>query len=155
MTVRLAARMTDNRHTRRAVIAGLGAGGLAVTLAACGGDSTDTAAAQPSQGSPSSPAPQAAGGSLTTTSEIPVGGAKVFKEQKVVVAQPTEGQFKAFSAACTHQGCTVADASNGQIVCPCHGSAFAIADGSVLKGPATKPLPEQPIKVEGDSISLA
>ena len=39
--------------------------------------------------------------------EIPVGGGKVFEALKVVVTQPTAGDFKAFSAVCTHQACTV------------------------------------------------
>lgn len=84
-----------------------------------------------------------------------MGGGTIFKDQKVVVTQPTAGQFKCFSAICTHNGCTVGSVANGTIDCPCHGSKFNVADGSVAKGPATKPLPEQPIKVDGDSISLA
>ena len=47
----------------------------------------------------------AAGG--TPTSEVPVGGGKVFADTKTVVTQPTAGTFKAFDAMCPHQGCTV------------------------------------------------
>ena len=53
--------------------------------------------------------------------DIPVGGGKVFDALKVVVTQPTAGDYKAFSAVCTHQGCTVNGVSNGVITCPCHG----------------------------------
>ena len=74
---------------------------------------------------------------------------------KVVVVQPSAGEFKAYSATCTHQGCAVKSVSDGLINCPCHNSNFSVADGSVSSGPATKPLPEVRITVDGDSITLA
>ncbi|WP_308250672.1 Rieske (2Fe-2S) protein [Nonomuraea rhizosphaerae] len=135
------------------MIAGVGAGGLTLALAACGGGD-NTSAAQPSADASQSSAP-AGGGALGKTSDIPVGGGTVFKDQKVVVVQPTSGEFKAFSAVCTHQGCSVASVANGTIDCPCHGSKFKIEDGSVTAGPAKDPLPEQQIKVDGDQITLA
>jgi Rieske Fe-S protein len=95
------------------------------------------------------------GQELAKTSEIPVGGGKIFKDQKIVVTQPKKDEFKAFSAICTHQGCTVGTVANGTIDCPCHGSKYRIADGSVEAGPAPKPLPAEHIKVEGNSIRLA
>ncbi|HLU74083.1 MAG TPA: Rieske (2Fe-2S) protein [Nonomuraea sp.] len=144
--------MGEDLKSRRTVFAGVGAGGLTLALAACGG--SDTTTASPESGADSSSAPEAAGG-LTTTAEIPVGGGKIFTEQKVVVVQPAEGQFKAFGINCTHQGCPVDKVENGAIVCPCHGSMFKIEDGSVSQGPATEPLAEQQITVEGDQISLA
>lgn len=143
------------------MIAGVGASGLAVALAACGADNEPAAATTPATASAPSPATSSAsaaapaGDALTTTKDVPVGGGTIFKEQKLVVTQPTAGQFKCFSAVCTHSGCTVGSVSNGTIDCPCHGSKFNVADGSVAKGPATKPLPEQAIKVDGDSITLA
>ncbi len=73
----------------------------------------------------------------------------------MVVTQPSAGEFKAFSATCTHQGCAVKSVSDGVINCPCHNSNFSIADGSVQSGPATKPLPSVAITVSGDSITLA
>jgi Rieske Fe-S protein len=92
---------------------------------------------------------------LARTSDIPVGGGKVFPDRKVVVTQPAAGQFKAFSAVCTHQGCTVADVTGGLIECPCHGSRFHAADGTVAGGPATAPLPAERITVAGGEITLA
>ncbi|SDL22714.1 Rieske [2Fe-2S] domain-containing protein [Nonomuraea jiangxiensis] len=44
--------------------------------------------------------------------------------------------------------------SGGMINCPCHGSMFNL-DGTVMGGPATRPLPQVQIKVDGDTISLA
>jgi nitrite reductase/ring-hydroxylating ferredoxin subunit len=92
---------------------------------------------------------------LASTNEIPVGGGKVFAKKQVVVTQPKEGEFKGFSAICTHAGCAVNEVKDGSINCPCHGSKFAVADGSVTAGPATKPLPYQSLKVDGDQIRLA
>jgi Rieske Fe-S protein len=96
-----------------------------------------------------------AGTELARTSEIPVGGGKIFKDEKVVVTQPKQGEFKAFSTICTHQGCQVTSVSGGTINCPCHGSKFNITDGSVANPPADQPLPEKQVKVSGGSIELA
>ena len=74
-------------------------------------------------------------GSIGKTSEVPVGGGKIFTADKVVVTQPTAGEFKAFSAMCTHQGCPVSKIEGNEIDCTCHGSKFSIADGSVHEGP--------------------
>ncbi|MER7367384.1 Rieske (2Fe-2S) protein [Nonomuraea wenchangensis] len=158
--------MGDDLRSRRVVIAGVGAGGLTLALAACGGtdtatgtdaptsgDATDSAA--PKAGASESSAPQAGGAAVAKTADIPVGGGTILKDQKIVVVQPTEGEFKAFSAVCTHKGCVVGSVDGGTIVCPCHNSKFNIADGAVTGGPAQGPLPEQAIKVEGDQIILA
>ena len=69
-----------------------------------------------------------------------------------VITQPEAGEFKAFTAVCTHQGCTVGNVRNGIIHCPCHGSDFKITDGSVAKGPADTPLQEYPVQVENGGI---
>ncbi|MDQ0760613.1 Rieske (2Fe-2S) protein [Streptomyces canus] len=147
---------------RRTIVAAVGAAGLAVALTACGSDgssdssSTTQAGANASGGDASSSASSGSGGTaLAKTSDIPEGGGKIFKDQGVVVTQPTAGTYKAFSSKCTHQGCAVASITNGVIVCPCHKSEFSVADGSVKKGPATKALPAEQITVSGDSITLA
>ena len=87
-------------------------------------------------------------GAFARTSDIPVGGGKTFPEQKVVVTQPTAGTYKGFSATCTHTGCLVDAVADRQIICPCHGSRFGIADGNVEQGPALLPLPKQAITVD-------
>jgi Rieske Fe-S protein len=84
-----------------------------------------------------------------------VGGGQILTGPKIVVTQPTAGAFKAFTAVCTHQGCTVGTVANGTIDCPCHGSKFSIKDGSVVNGPATRPLAAIAIKVDGTSIEEA
>ncbi|MFJ3903895.1 Rieske (2Fe-2S) protein [Streptomyces sp. NPDC090025] len=159
--------------TRRRTVLAAGAAALAgTTLAACGTDSADgtdkpdkadntggSAPATPgAPGAPTTESPATGGGSTGTelggTADIPVGGGTVFPDAKVVVTQPTAGQFKAFSAVCTHQGCSVSGVTDGHIVCPCHQSMFKVSDGSVTGGPATRPLPAAPITVNGDRIIL-
>jgi Rieske Fe-S protein len=153
--------MTES--TRRAVVFGAGGAGLAAVLTACASyGSPTTAVADPAEepvgDEESSAAPKKkakAPKALADTSDIPTGGGKIFESQKLVITQPTEGQFKAFSATCTHAGCTVASISNGVINCPCHGSQFKIEDGSVAQGPAGDPLEEKQIKVSDGKIRLA
>jgi Rieske Fe-S protein len=149
---------------RRNVLGGATAAAIGLpVLAACGSDDPDTAtdpASSPTtsstdDGSGTSGDAGAGAGALAATSDIPVGGCAVFSEQKCVVTQPSEGDFKAFTSVCTHQGCTVSAGTDGVIPCSCHGSQFSIEDGSVLQGPATSPLAAVAITVDGDSIILA
>jgi Rieske Fe-S protein len=152
--------MTSSLNRRR-VLGGATATmiGLPV-LAACGSDEPDSASEPTSAATADStgsaePSAAAGAGALAATSDVPVGGCAVFSEQKVVLTQPAEGEFKAFSSVCTHQGCTVSASSDGVIPCNCHNSKFSLEDGSVISGPASAPLAEVSITVEGDSISLA
>jgi Rieske Fe-S protein len=166
----------DSLATRRGVLAGVGLVGLAGALTACssGGSNSSAAVVDPATTSDGSAPTSAAApttaaasasasssgsadaptGALTATSAIPVGGGKIFPTQLAVVTQPKAGEFKVFSATCTHMGCTVNQIANGRIDCPCHGSEYSITDGAVLAGPAPKPLPAKPFKITGDSIVL-
>ncbi|GHG20711.1 Rieske (2Fe-2S) protein [Streptomyces hydrogenans] len=132
---------------RRTVVAAGGAGLAAAALAACGGSNaegdTGTGGAD---GVPEGP--------LAKTGDIPVGGGKVLASKGVVITQPKAGEYKAFSSKCTHAGCAVSEVKDGTIVCPCHQSRFDISDGSVKSGPATSPLPPEPIEVKGEEISF-
>ncbi|MFC9947711.1 Rieske (2Fe-2S) protein [Streptomyces pratensis] len=140
---------------RRSVVAAVGAVGVTAALTACGG-SQDTGASDAVQ-----PSPEGDGGAngdtaaLAKTADIPEGGGVVFADKGVVVTQPTAGTFKAFSSKCTHQGCAVKGIADGVINCPCHNSTFDAATGEATGGPATQPLPEKEIRVEGGSITLA
>ena len=132
--------------TRRIAFQGLGALGTAVALAGCGSDD---------DGNATDEAPtQDAGTELAATSEVPVGGGLILQEEKIVITQPTEGDFKAFTAVCTHQNCVVAGVEE-TINCTCHGSKFSITDGSVEGGPAPSPLAKVEITVDGDKILSA
>ena len=145
--------LTD-QTTRRAVLGGVAAVGAGAVLAACGSDepadSTGGGEATSDGGSGGGDAP--AGGEIGTTADVPVGGGTVFQKQKIVVTQPTEGDFKAFTAVCTHQGCTVGAVNGDTIQCNCHGSQYNAADGKVKKGPAPKALAPKKITVEGDKL---
>jgi Rieske Fe-S protein len=159
----------DSLATRRGMLAGVGLVGLAGAITACGasGSSSSPAAGMnstpavgptiatvPTASSAQSASGAGAADALARTSEIPVGGGKIFDTQLVVVTQPTAGEYKAFSAVCTHMGCIVNQISMGRIDCPCHGSEYSISDGAVLAGPAPRPLPAKQIKITGDSIFL-
>jgi Rieske Fe-S protein len=163
---------TDSLATRRGVLAGVGLVGLAGAITACGaGSSSSTAAAVPPATTPAAagttPASSAsaagssaaassapAANALAATSQIPVGSGKIFPGPKVVVTQPTAGEYKVFSAVCTHMGCIVSQINDGTIDCPCHGSQYSITTGDVVAGPAPRPLPAEQFKVSGDSIFL-
>ncbi|HJE58183.1 MAG TPA: Rieske (2Fe-2S) protein [Nocardiopsis listeri] len=130
---------TETAHpvvTRRSVFGVAGGGALVGVVTACGGDEAD--------GTP-----------IATTDEVPVGEGTIISEHEVVLTQPQEGVFRAFSTVCTHQGCDVDEVSGGEIHCPCHGSRFSIEDGSPVEGPADAPLEELEVRVEGDDIMLA
>lgn len=132
------------------LVAGVAVAGTA-GLTACGSEAGDAVAS--AAGSAASGAASAASDAIAKA-DIPVGGGKVFEALKVVVTQPTAGDYKAFSAVCTHQGCTVTGVADGVITCPCHGSTFDIATGDVKQGPATAPLPAKSVKVGADGITV-
>ncbi|MDO5712345.1 MAG: Rieske (2Fe-2S) protein [Micrococcales bacterium] len=150
---------------RRDVLTGLGgivvAGMTIPWVAGCGAGS-DTpppagSGAQPTSGSfPSADAATiSAIGSAISKGEIPVGGAKFFKDAGIVVTQPTQGSYVALSTTCTHEGQTIDRVTNGQLVCPAHGSQFDPATGAATKGPAQAALPTKHVTVAGDTATLA
>lgn len=53
------------------------------------------------------------------------------------------------TAVCTHEGCSITGFSGPQFVCPCHGSTFSTS-GTVVKGPANRPLTSFAAQVNGD-----
>jgi Rieske Fe-S protein len=166
--------MTIKRSTisRRRAMAGAATAGVAVpVLAACGdegGDTsststdtssartdtssarTDTSAANPDT---SAANPDTSAGDGIPTSEVPVGGGLI--QDDVVITQPTEGDFKAFTAVCTHQSCLVTQVSDGFIICPCHGSHFAIDTGEPTSDSlAQAPLAAVDLTVKRDQITV-
>ncbi|TWG93116.1 nitrite reductase/ring-hydroxylating ferredoxin subunit [Nocardioides sp. J9] len=138
--------MTAPVVSRRIVFSGLGALGVAAALAGCAGGGDG--------GGGSSPAVDA-GADLVGTAEVPVGGGVVLTDQKVVVTQPTEGTFKAFTAVCTHQMLLVTSVEDGSIRCDNHGSVYSAETGEVEGGPARSALAEVPIEVRDDRILAA
>ena len=164
--------MTDNRvsktagdASRRTVMSGIVGVGVGVPLlAACGSDDSESSGGGSGGGSDGGGSDgggtdggggASVAGGIGKTSEVPVGGAKIFKAEKVVVSQPNEGEFKAFSTVCTHQGCPITKLDGDEIECGCHGSRFMVTDGSVVNGPATKPLEELKATVKGDNLTVS
>jgi Rieske Fe-S protein len=113
-----------------------------------------SASANGGSGNGSAKAAAPTGTLLGLAAEVPVGGGKVYTAAKVVVTQPSKGQFKAFSAICTHVGCLCNQVADGTINCPCHGAKFKITDGSVVAGPAPTPLAAAKITVTSGKILL-
>lgn len=152
------------RLSRRATLAGAATVPL---LAGCGDDS-GTPSSTASTSTTPTPTPTSSPSAtpeptrtrepvegLTPAKDVPVGGGRVLADDELVVTQPVAGEFKAFSSICTHQGCAVRDVVDGTISCPCHGSRFSIADGSVVTGPATQPLPEVAVEVVRGQVTRA
>ncbi len=143
--------------TRRTVLTAAGAVAAGAALAACGGENDDDAGTS-TGGTTPSPEDTAAGGGgdvLVAGAEVPVRGGVILADQELVVTQPESGTYKAFSAICTHQACTVGSVEDDVIMCPCHGSRYSADDGSVLNGPATRALAETAVTFDGTNVVRA
>jgi Rieske Fe-S protein len=138
--------------SRRTVIINTGLAAATIAgLSSCTNYSTAPASEPPAT---ASGGPSGATGPLTAKeTDIPVGSGKIFPDAQTVITQPKKGEFKAYSAVCTHQGCLV-DTITTTINCPCHGSKYSITDGSVVNPPAPQPLPAKTIKVDGDTLTV-
>lgn len=92
---------------------------------------------------------------IASTSEVQPGTALKFEDSggnPAVLVHLKSGNFVAYSAICTHEGCVVSY-SNGQLACPCHGSIFDPANNArVVNGPARLALPKIPIEVRGGNV---
>ncbi|MEU4691299.1 Rieske (2Fe-2S) protein [Actinoplanes sp. NPDC023714] len=152
--------------TRRCILVGAGAIGATAVLAACGTDGTGTnpngtdfdadpaPAGSTAAGSGDSGGDSGGGGEVVVAAaDVKVGGGVI--TDKLVVTQPTEGTYKAFSKVCTHQGCEVSEIADGQIICRCHNSFFSVKDGAPTSGPAQQPLAETKVELDGDNIVVA
>lgn len=130
--------------SRRQVLSGAAAAGVGVVgtqvLAACG-------FAQAGAGTPADTGPV-----TVPAANVPVGSAAIVGQ--VIVSQPTEGQFKAFSAVCTHESCLISQVRGTTLICPCHNSTFSTVDGSVLGGPARRPLGTRTVTEQGGTLTV-
>jgi Rieske Fe-S protein len=95
-----------------------------------------------------------------TIESIPFDTAKIvrFNSDPVIVVHMISGQFKAYSARCTHLGCTVKyehrPPDPPHFACHCHGSVFDMA-GKNVSGPAPKPLSPLKVSLEGPDIIIS
>ncbi|GGP42591.1 Rieske (2Fe-2S) protein [Streptomyces melanogenes] len=136
--------MSGQPAARRTVLKGAAlAGAAGLGVAAC---STDSKLGHAERPTPTAPV------TLGAPEEIPVGGAKLYREQRLMVSCPAKGEYKAFSAQCTHAGCVLDKIEDGHGNCPCHGSRFNVMTGKPVQGPATVPLPSVPVKVKDGKL---
>ena len=128
--------------------AGLGlAAGAAPILGACGAED----------------APEVGEGQvIANKADLAPGSAFPFTDAETgkpgVLVHLKDGEFVAYSAECTHQGCTVSYRAKGKgyLACPCHGSVFdPVTSGEVVSGPADEPLPRLRIEVRDGRIFRA
>lgn len=162
--------------SRRTVLTASAAGLGTLAVAACSSSAKSSSAADPTgqagagssaAGSSSAvPASGSAAAASTTATRstaasalvaldsIKVGEAAAVKlpdGKPGIVARLTATTAVAFSAKCTHQGCTVKPAG-AELDCPCHGSKFNALTGAVLHGPASEPLPPVDVHVVGGNV---
>ncbi|MGX7679359.1 QcrA and Rieske domain-containing protein [Jatrophihabitans sp. DSM 45814] len=153
--------MNDEGYSRRTVLGVGGAGVLGVGLlglAGCSASKSSSDAPAPASSAGAGGSSTAGGspaGALVKLSDVPVGGSVAatakFDGKPVVVSQKTAGAVTAFSAICTHMGCTV-NAGGAQFHCPCHGSIYDAFTGQVIQGPAPTALTSIPVTVSGDEV---
>ena len=127
--------------SRRTVLRGAAltpVAGLALTACSNNGEATNGLPTEPVE--------------LGDESEVPKGGATLYRDQNMVVSRAEDGSLKAFSTICTHAGCPINKLEGTTLTCPCHGSQFDATTGKVLHTPATVPLHEMSVKVKGGTI---
>lgn len=140
----------EQGYGRRQILAVSTTAAGALALGACSGGGGSGGGSAPPTSTPSS------GQELLPLSDIPVGEARsaTLGDREILVARPEQNSAVAFSAVCTHQGCTVAPAED-KLRCPCHGSTYETLTGQVLTGPAQKPLKEVPVQVSNGTVMTA
>ena len=155
--------------TRRTVLCagGAGAAGLcAFVLTGCSSGSTSSATTSvlssaastladnsTSSGGATSASPGSSDKQIAKLSDIPVGGSisATLDGKPIILAQPSTGKVVAFTAICTHQGCTV-NPDGAVLRCPCHASTYDAFTGKDTGGPARSPLAAIPVTVSGGAV---
>lgn len=141
--------------SRRAVVGGVVAAGASVTLAACASEPQAAETTPPS--ATVDQQAQAPSGEilLGPAADVLVGSGKKFMVDEmltVLVTQPKQGDYRGFSATCTHAGCIVNGVQDGQIACGCHGARFNVESGAVEAGPARTALGKITIELRGSDL---
>ena len=138
--------------SRRGVIASAVGVSAVAALSACSTEVSDLTST-PAPETPVTTAPVA----VAKTSDIPIGSGKKFDVEGVpiLITQPREGEFRGFSAVCTHAGFVMTNMANSEIKCDNHGAVYSADDGSVLSGPAPRALGKVTVTVEGEDILVS
>ncbi|BDP99912.1 Rieske (2Fe-2S) protein [Aquiluna sp. KACHI24] len=143
------------KPSRREVLGVSVASLAAVSLAACAAEPEVAQTTPPSATVNQAPAEAVGEILLGPASEIMVGSGNKYKIDEmltILVTQPKAGDFRGFSATCTHSGCIVSGVSDGEIACGCHGARFDQETGAVLAGPARTALGRITIELRGDEL---
>lgn len=141
--------------TRRTVVAaGLASSG-AVALTACAAEPEAVETTPPSATVEDTPEQLAGEILLGSAADVMIGsGTKFMVDESltILVTQPREGIFRAFSAKCTHAGCIVSGVRDEEIACGCHGARFNPESGDPVAGPAKSPLGKIQLEVRGSDL---
>jgi nitrite reductase/ring-hydroxylating ferredoxin subunit len=138
--------------SRRGVIASAVGVSAVAALAACSPEVSDLTST-PAPEAPATNGPVA----VAKTTDIPIGSGKKFDVEgvQILVTQPRAGEFRGFSAVCTHAGFVMTNMANSEIKCDNHGAVYSADDGSVLSGPAPRALGKVTVTVEGDDVLVS
>lgn len=148
--------MSEPGLSRRSLLSGAavtavaGVAGYAVAANSDAAGTRDSTAAANGEGAAGD-----AGTRLAAVADIPDGSGLILSDPGVVLSLDDAGAVVAFSAICTHQGCTVNAIEDRLIVCPCHLSRFDLGTGAPVSGPAQSALPPVAVEVRGEEIFTA
>ncbi len=90
--------------------------------------------------------------------DLPPGSGKNFKfgSMPALITHTKDGELHAFSAVCTHLGCTVQFRPEKDLIwCACHGGCYDPASGKNVAGPPPKPLLALKVEVVKDKIIVS
>lgn len=138
--------------SRRGVIASAVGVSAVAALTACTPEVTNLGTtSEPSTPTTSGPV------AVAKITDIPIGSGKKFDVDgtPILITQPRVGEFRGFSAICTHAGYVMNNMANSEIKCDNHGAVYSADDGSVLSGPAPRALGKVEVTVDGDDILVS
>ena len=147
--------MSDEQVSRRSVLRGVAVTAVAGVAGYAVAATSDAAGARAATTAANGyGADEQTRSRLAALADIPAGGGLILDDARVVLTRAEDGEVLAFSATCTHQGCTVSSIEQGLIVCPCHLSRFDLATGAPVSGPARRPLPPAAVEVTGEEVFI-
>lgn len=159
------AREIETLVERRSLLQLGGVGVLSVLGAAilrpfASGSTKPAASTTSTTGSTGSTGASSSGTTIAKLADLPVGSAVNFTApdgSPAVAVRTAQNTVAAYSAICTHQGCTVQyDPGSKALLCPCHGAAYDPANhAKVLQGPAPSPLQELKATITGGSVVVS
>lgn len=123
-------------------------------------DTTTTSPAPTTSPATSTTAPFPGWPAIARTASIPVGGTQAFEfgagsahaGQPGILYQPSPGAFVALDTICTHLNIVPCNLDGTKLVCPRHGSEFALSTGAVINGPAVEPLARATVAARPDGF---